>query len=76
MGAAYLNDLGMSLSDCFKHLGDMGDMNKSVLVFEHAVQLTPDGHPNKPSWMNNLGSSLLSHFQRLGNLGRHPYEVT
>jgi tetratricopeptide (TPR) repeat protein len=44
-------------------------MNKSVLMLEHAVQLTPDGHPDKPSWLTNLGSSLLSRFERLGDLG-------
>jgi hypothetical protein len=43
-------------------------MNKSVLMFEHAVQLTPDGHPDKPSMLNNLGTSHLRCFERLGDL--------
>jgi hypothetical protein len=62
-----LNNLGNSLLSRFERLGDLGDMNKSVLMFEHAVQLTPDGHPDKPSRLNNLGNSLLIHFERLGD---------
>jgi hypothetical protein len=38
-------------------------------MFEHAVQLTPDGHPDKSAMLNNLGNSLLHHFKRLGDLG-------
>jgi len=34
MGAAYLQDLGISLSIRFQTLGDLVDMNKSVLIFE------------------------------------------
>jgi len=41
--------------------------NKSVVVFEDAVQLTPDGHPDKPSRLNSLGNSLSRRFERLGN---------
>jgi hypothetical protein len=43
-------------------------MNKSVLMFEDAVQLTPDGHPDKPGRLNNLGISLFCRFERLGDL--------
>jgi hypothetical protein len=43
-------------------------MNKSVSVFEDAVRLTADGHPHKPSFLNNLGNSLLGRFKRLGDL--------
>ncbi|KAJ7441344.1 CHAT domain-containing protein [Mycena galericulata] len=37
-------------------------------MLKAAVALTPDGHPNKPSWLNSLGSSLLSRFEGLGDL--------
>ncbi|KAJ7865997.1 CHAT domain-containing protein [Mycena olivaceomarginata] len=49
-------------------LGDLSDINKSVLMKEDAVKLTPDGHPDKPRWLNNLGNSLLSRFEQLGDL--------
>ncbi|KAJ7136960.1 CHAT domain-containing protein [Mycena epipterygia] len=39
-----------------------------MLRFEAAVALTPDGHPDKPSQLNNLGNLLNSRFQRLGDL--------
>ncbi|KAJ6599666.1 CHAT domain-containing protein [Mycena sp. CBHHK59/15] len=37
-------------------------------MLENAVQLTPDGHPDKPSRLNNLGGSLFRRFERLGEL--------
>jgi hypothetical protein len=43
-------------------------MNKSVSVFEEAVRLTADGHPDKSSRLNNLGISLSRRFERLGDL--------
>ncbi|KAJ6461773.1 CHAT domain-containing protein [Mycena sanguinolenta] len=64
----YLADLGTSLLRCFGQLGDLDDLNQSVLRLEAAVALTPDGHPDKPSMLNNRGISLCSRFQRLGDL--------
>ncbi|KIJ31799.1 hypothetical protein M422DRAFT_185482 [Sphaerobolus stellatus SS14] len=46
----------------------MTDLNQSVLKFHEAVQLTPDGHLNKPSLLNNLGNSLLTQFEQLGDM--------
>jgi hypothetical protein len=37
-------------------------------MFEDAVQLTPEGHPEKPSRLSNLGISLSCCFQHSGNL--------
>ncbi|KAJ7084084.1 CHAT domain-containing protein [Mycena epipterygia] len=64
----YLADLGNSLFCRFEQLGDLSDLNKSIMMFEDAVQLTPDGHPDKPAMLNNLGNSLFCHFERLGDL--------
>jgi hypothetical protein len=44
------------------------DLNKSVSIREDAVHLTPDGHTDTPSILNNLGNSLLKRFERLGDL--------
>ncbi|KAF8135924.1 CHAT domain-containing protein, partial [Mycena galopus ATCC 62051] len=65
---AILINLGNSLSGRFERLGDLSDLNKSILMFEDAVQLTPDGHHDKPGRLSNLGNSLLDRSQRLGNL--------
>ncbi|KDQ49312.1 hypothetical protein JAAARDRAFT_200953 [Jaapia argillacea MUCL 33604] len=35
---------------------------------EEAVQLTPDGHPNKPHCLSSLGGSLHRRFECLGNI--------
>ncbi|KAJ7089150.1 CHAT domain-containing protein [Mycena epipterygia] len=63
-----LNNLGTSLLDRFERLGDLSNLNKSIMMFEDAVQLTPDGHPGKPERLNNLGNSLSHRFERLGDL--------
>jgi len=35
---------------------------------QNAVDLTPDGHPNKPCYLSNLGNALQTRFERVGNL--------
>ncbi|KIJ26069.1 hypothetical protein M422DRAFT_192716, partial [Sphaerobolus stellatus SS14] len=52
----------------FEQHGDLTDLNQSVLKFQDAVQLTADGHPDKPSLWNNLGNSLLTRFEQLGDM--------
>jgi hypothetical protein len=37
-------------------------------MFEDAVRLAPDGHPKKPSRINDLGVSLTHRFESLGSL--------
>ncbi|KIJ22875.1 hypothetical protein M422DRAFT_276643 [Sphaerobolus stellatus SS14] len=62
-----LNQSVLKLQEAFEQLGDMTDLNQSVLKFQKAVQLTPDGHPSKPSMLINLGDSYITRFlkQRL-----------
>ncbi|KAJ7898163.1 hypothetical protein B0H14DRAFT_3573504, partial [Mycena olivaceomarginata] len=64
----YLADLGTSLLHRFERFGSLQDINQSVEMMEEAVQLTPDGHPNKSKMMNNLGSSLFRRFERYSDL--------
>ncbi|KIJ30261.1 hypothetical protein M422DRAFT_80447, partial [Sphaerobolus stellatus SS14] len=52
----------------FEKLGDMSDLNESVLNFQQAVQLSPVGHPDKPSWLNNFGNSLFTRFEELRDM--------
>ena len=65
--ATYLSNFGISLAYRFGQLGDISDIDKSILMFEGAVQLTPD-HCNIPSRLNNLGNSLFLRFLQLRNL--------
>jgi hypothetical protein len=39
-----LNNLGNSLLGRFKRLGNLSDINKSILMFEDTIRLTPDSH--------------------------------
>ncbi|KAJ6461801.1 CHAT domain-containing protein [Mycena sanguinolenta] len=64
----YLADLGTALLRRFERLGDLDNLNQSVLRLEAAVALTPESHPDKPSQLSNLGNSLLCRFERLSDL--------
>ncbi|KAJ7849501.1 CHAT domain-containing protein [Mycena olivaceomarginata] len=63
-----LNNLSNLLLGRFEQLGDLNDLNMSIMMTEDAVLLTPDGHPDKPRNLSNLGNSLLGRFERLGDL--------
>ncbi|KIJ43564.1 hypothetical protein M422DRAFT_169773 [Sphaerobolus stellatus SS14] len=52
----------------FEQHGDMTDLNQSVLKFQEAVQLAPNGHPDKPSLLNSLGNLLARRFEQLGDM--------
>ncbi|KAF8181690.1 hypothetical protein K438DRAFT_2168914 [Mycena galopus ATCC 62051] len=65
--AAYLKNLGTTLSLRFGQLGDTNDIHKAVLTLEDAVRLTPDGDMNKPSRLTSLGNSLKTRFRLLGD---------
>jgi hypothetical protein len=61
------SNLGISLLARFDRLGDLDDLNKSILVLKDAIGLTPDGHPSKPSYLNNLARCLVRRFAHLGD---------
>jgi hypothetical protein len=68
MVASHMANLGISCSFRFQQLGDPSDIKKSILMLEDAIQLTPDGHPDKPLLFNHLGNSLLCCFNQSGDL--------
>ncbi|KAG9118911.1 hypothetical protein FRC07_006328 [Ceratobasidium sp. 392] len=43
-------------------------MDNAIACHTQAVDLTPDGHPDKPGFLNNLGSLWQRRFERLGEL--------
>ncbi|KAF8121610.1 TPR-like protein [Boletus edulis] len=72
-----LNNLGLSFITRFKRLGELRDLEDGISTYRDAdaisthrdaVHLTPDGHPDKPSGLNNLGNSFITRFERLGEL--------
>ncbi|KAK6977327.1 CHAT domain-containing protein [Favolaschia claudopus] len=59
--------LGTSLLHRYVQLGDLGDLNQAITHLEASVELLPDDHPDKPSWLHNLGVSLRSRFDHVGD---------
>ncbi|KAI9567762.1 CHAT domain-containing protein [Boletus coccyginus] len=51
-----------------QRLGQPSDLEDAILKQRDAVELTPHGHPHKPSHLNNLGNSFLARFKRFGQL--------
>ncbi|PPQ77256.1 hypothetical protein CVT26_005815, partial [Gymnopilus dilepis] len=47
---------------------DLHDIAESIQLQQRAVKLTPEGHADLPSWLNNLGNSFLRRFAQTGNL--------
>jgi tetratricopeptide (TPR) repeat protein len=43
-------------------------MDDAICNMQKAVELTPHGHPDKPTRVNNLGNAFQYRFERLGNL--------
>jgi hypothetical protein len=51
-----LSQLGISLLQCFQHLGNITDIDNAIFVLEGTLILTPDGHTDKPAYLSNLGN--------------------
>ncbi|KAJ7463375.1 TPR-like protein [Mycena latifolia] len=66
--AMYVLDLGCALCLRFERLGNVADINLWREWCEAVVRMTPESHPDKPSWLNNLGNSLFCRFEWLGDL--------
>lgn len=54
-----LSNLGSALSSRFGRFGDFTDIDKSIMMIEEAILLTPDGYPDKPSWLDSIGGLFL-----------------
>jgi hypothetical protein len=53
----YLRNLSGSQMEHYKCLGELGDIEESILNVQKATQLTENGHPEKTVLLNNLGIS-------------------
>lgn len=51
-----LNNLAMSLLNRFEQLGHSIDIDEAVLCHQAAVDLLPQSHPNRPTYLYNLGT--------------------
>jgi hypothetical protein len=52
----------------FEHFGDLADGDRTISIHEQAVNLTPDGHDDKPCYLSDLGKSLSRRFEHSGDL--------
>ncbi|KAI0027902.1 CHAT domain-containing protein, partial [Vararia minispora EC-137] len=52
----------------FDRLGGLDDLESAIVVKRWVVDFTPNGHPNKPMWLNSLGRALKNRFNRLHKL--------
>jgi hypothetical protein len=62
-----LANLGVALSYRFSHLGELRDLEDAISRHRDAVDLTPHGHPDKATRLNNLGSSFFLRFYECPN---------
>ncbi|KAI0026992.1 CHAT domain-containing protein, partial [Vararia minispora EC-137] len=44
-----------------------GILNAAISCLQHSVDLAPNGHPDKPGYLNNLGNALETRFEHLGS---------
>ena len=66
--ASMVDVCGIILQERFKQTGAIDEISNAISAHQRAVQLTPDGHADMPSLLNNLGNSLLGRFERTGDL--------
>ncbi|KAK7458026.1 hypothetical protein VKT23_009934 [Stygiomarasmius scandens] len=60
------NSLGLAYIRRFENLHQPEDFNSSASALEAAVELTPDGHPMKVSYLMDLGYVYRVHCQAFG----------
>ncbi|KAH6902034.1 CHAT domain-containing protein, partial [Coprinopsis sp. MPI-PUGE-AT-0042] len=63
-----LHDRGVGLLRQFLRTGDLATMTEAIPVLHRVVQLTPEGHTDLPSFLNNLGILLHCRFEHTGDL--------
>ena len=63
-----LNNFGNSLISRFRRLGELSDLERAISTLRDAVDLTPHGHLDKPTFLHNLGNFFDAHFKRLREL--------
>ncbi|KAK7447730.1 hypothetical protein VKT23_013986 [Stygiomarasmius scandens] len=54
--------------ECFEQSGDMSELNNAVQLMEKAIDVLPNDHADKPSWLRFFGLALLSRFECCGEL--------
>lgn len=66
--AAFLTNLGISLSARFERQGELPDIEASILSMQHAVAITENGDPEMAQRLYQLGVNLTHRFMSEGKL--------
>ncbi|KAJ7856314.1 CHAT domain-containing protein [Mycena leptocephala] len=62
-----LQNLALSLTDRYERLGDVSDLEHSLLLNQEVVDLTPQRHPQRPGRLEALAGSFTDRYERLGD---------
>ncbi|KAL5478973.1 hypothetical protein ACEPAI_2260 [Sanghuangporus weigelae] len=61
-----LQNLARGLRERYKRCRDIGDLERAIALYEEALALLPDDHPDRP--INSLASCLRSRFEHSGRI--------
>ncbi|KIJ36086.1 hypothetical protein M422DRAFT_782357 [Sphaerobolus stellatus SS14] len=56
------------LFEQFNDSGEIRYLNQTITAEQRAIQLTPDGHPDKRKYLHNIGLSFYKGFEALDDL--------
>jgi tetratricopeptide (TPR) repeat protein len=65
--AELLGQLGLLLRRV-EYFGDVADIDNAIFALEGSLILTPDGHADKPNYLNNLGNLFAHRSECSGDL--------
>src|SRR5947207_7037150 len=60
--------IGMELLRRFDETASIDYRDRAITMEWQAVELTPEGHPNRSMYLNNLAIALHSRFERMGSM--------
>ncbi|KAF8604310.1 TPR-like protein [Ceratobasidium sp. AG-I] len=66
--AGRMNQLALSLTARYGHLGELVDLDESIELTQKAIATVPYDHPDKANCLNNLNQLLMRRFRRLDDL--------
>ncbi len=66
---AAMNDAGRVFLRRYWARGRMEDLDRALDLWQRAVELTGEGSPDLPGFLNNLASGLSDRYSRTGDLG-------
>ncbi|KZV76145.1 hypothetical protein PENSPDRAFT_725982, partial [Peniophora sp. CONT] len=71
-----LHEQAVSWYERFERLNELGDLHRSIIIQQRAVELMDEDHAQKPVLLYNLGLFLQVRFQHLGDLADIQHSVS